>query len=89
MQESIELVFDRCDDFVAAMTDVEASDATGKIEIAVAVDIFQPSIFRLGNVNRRTVRKAARDGSGAALGKGLRLWAGNWCAELNSRHCSS
>jgi hypothetical protein len=53
-----------------AMTGVGAADASGEIDVAVAVDIFEPSVFAFGYVNRRAVRKAAGHGLDASLGEG-------------------
>src|ERR1019366_683416 len=74
------------DNSFVAMADVEAADAAGEVEVAVAVHVFEPGIFGLGNIDGRAVRKAAGHGFGAPLGEGLRFRARNGCAELNSRH---
>ena len=62
VQEAVELIFHRVDDRFLAMADVEAADAAGEIEVAVAVDVFEPGVFGLGDVDRRAVRKAAGHG---------------------------
>ena len=77
MQKAIELVFDRVDHRLAAMSDVEAADAAGEIEVAVAVDIFEPRVFRLGHIDRRADGEPARNGVRAALSQSLRLRSGN------------
>ena len=86
VQEAIELVFHRFDDRFLAMPDVEAADASGEVEVAVAVDVFEPGVFRLGDIDGRAVRKAAGHGFRAALGERLGLRAGNGSAKLNGRH---
>ena len=89
VQEAVELIFHCINDFVAAMADIEAADTSSKVEVAIAVDIFEPGPFGLGNINRRAMRKPARHGLRAALRQGLRLRARNYSAELNSRHLVS
>src|SRR5437879_2005794 len=89
VQEAIELVFHRIDYFLTTMAHIEAADASGKVDIAIAVDIFEPGPFGLGHINRRAMRKPARHGLRAALRQGLRLRARNYSAELNSRHLVS
>jgi len=86
VQEAVKLVFDRADNFVAAMAHVEAADTPRKVEIAVAVDIFEPGIFGLGDINRRAVRKPARHRFRAALRQSLRFRSRNCSAKLNSGH---
>ena len=54
-------------DFIAAMADVEAANASGEVQVAVAIDVFEPGTFRLGNIDRRAVRKTAGHGFRAAL----------------------
>ena len=41
------------------MSDVETADAAGKIQVAVAVNVFEPGVFGLGHVNGRADRKPA------------------------------
>ena len=59
VQKSIELALDRSDHRFATMPDVKAADAAGKIEVAVAVYVFEPGIFGLGHVDGRTDREPA------------------------------
>ena len=77
MKKAIELCLDRVDHRLAPMSHVEAADAAGEIEIAVAVDIFEPCVFRLGHINGRANRESARNGVGTARGQRFRLWSGN------------
>src|ERR1700722_3985345 len=86
VQEAVELVFHRIDDSLLAMANVEATDATGKIEVAVAVNVFEPGVFGLGNIDWRTVRKAAGHGFGAALGKDAGFWARDCGVDSNRAH---
>jgi len=86
VQKVVELILDGFDDSFLTMTDVKAPDATREIEIAVAVNVFEPGVFGLCNVNRRAVGKAAGHGFGAALGEGAGFWSGNCGAKLNGRH---
>src|SRR5438309_7274948 len=48
VEEAVELVFDSGDDFVATVAHVEAADASGEIEVAVAVDVFEPGVCGFG-----------------------------------------
>ena len=75
VQESIQLSPHRVDHSFPTMADVEAADTPGKIQIAVAVDVFEPGVFRLGNIDGSAVRKPAGHGFRPALGKNLRLGA--------------
>ena len=62
------------------MADVEAADAAGEIDVAVAVDVFEPGVFGFGDIDGRAVGKAAGHGFGAALGERLGFRAGNRCS---------
>ena len=46
-----------------AMANVEAADAAGEVNVAIAVHVFEPGIFRFRDVHRRGVRQSARHGS--------------------------
>ena len=67
VKEAIEL---RADSIAAlparAMADVQAADAAGEIDVAIAVHIFERGAFGLGDVDRDGVAKPARDGVVAA-----------------------
>ncbi len=78
VQEAVELVFHGVDDRFLAMPDVEAADASGEVEVAVAVNVFEPGVFGFGDVDGRAVRKAAGHGFGAALGERLGFRAREW-----------
>ena len=69
MQESIKLVSDSSKYRLPAMPNIEASDAAGKVQVAVAVYIFKPGVFSLGHVDGRTDREPSRFGIPAALGE--------------------
>jgi hypothetical protein len=57
------------------MADIEASDAAGKIDVAIAVNIFEGRAFGFRNVNRQRMAQAARDGRFAACGERSRFRA--------------
>ena len=44
------------------MSHIEAPDASGKIDEDVAIDVFQQRAFGPGDIDRRGVREAARNG---------------------------
>jgi hypothetical protein len=83
VQEAVELILHRVDDGFLSVPNVQASDATGEVEIAIAVDILEPRVFGFGYIDWRAVRKAAGHSLGAALGESLGLRTGDGCAELN------
>ena len=56
MQKTFELALDCIHHRLAAMTHVEAADAAGKIQVAVAVNVFEPGVFGLGHVDGRADR---------------------------------
>ena len=89
MQKAIKLGLYRVDDRFAAMADIEAANAAGEVQVAVAVDVFDPRVFGLGHVDRCADRKPARYGVRATLGESLRLWAWNRSFQLNSCHVNS
>src|SRR5437016_2972361 len=70
------------------MAGVEAADASGEIEIAIAVHVFEDRAFSARRENGRSVGRAARDGGFAADHEGARLGAGNFGADLNRFHGS-
>src|SRR5579872_324215 len=86
VQEMVELIFYCVHHGFATMAHVEAADAAREIKIAVAIDVFQPCVLSLGDINWRAVRKAAGYSFRAAVCKGLRLRPGNLRSELNCRH---
>jgi hypothetical protein len=49
------------------MSYVEAADASGEIDVAIAVYIFEPGIFGFGYVDGSSVRESTRDGFIPAL----------------------
>ena len=71
VEEFVELAADGIDHCFLAMAGVGAADASGEIDVAVAVDIFEPRVFGLGHVDGRAVGKAAGHGLGAAGGERL------------------
>jgi hypothetical protein len=66
MQEAVELGAQSSDDARSAMANVEAADAAGKIEKAIAIDVLEKGAFGARGENGRGVIDAARDGRGAA-----------------------
>jgi hypothetical protein len=68
------------------MADVEAADAAGEIEIAIAVDVLDGGAIRAGGENWRGVRRAARNGGFAAGHQGAGLGAWYFGANLNCVH---
>src|SRR5436190_1734286 len=71
MQEAIQLFFYRIHNFMAAVSNIQAANPSGEIEVAVAVDVLEPGIFGFRDINGRAVREAAGHGFGAALREGL------------------
>jgi len=69
VQESIKLVSDSSEYGFPAMSNIEAADATGKVQIAIPVYIFKPGVFGLGHVDWRTNREPAWYSIGAASGE--------------------
>src|SRR5258708_14404435 len=53
VKEAVELVFDSFDHFVAAMAGVGTANAAGEVDVAVAVDVFEPRIFGFGHKHAR------------------------------------
>ncbi len=86
MQEAIQLAAHRLDHGRSPMSGVEASDAPGKINQPVTVNIFDHGSFRLGNENRRGMIRRLHHGSIAPLHQGLRPRSGNSCTQLNGGH---
>ena len=80
VEEAVELIFDSGDDFVATVTHVETANASGEIEVAVAIDVFEPGVFGFRYVDGRAVGEAAGQGLGAARGERLGFRAGDGCA---------
>jgi hypothetical protein len=68
------------------MADVEAADASGKIDEAVAVDVIDDRAFRSRGKERRGVIRAAGNGGFAAGHKDAGLGAGDFGAKLDGRH---
>jgi hypothetical protein len=86
MKEFVELAANGVNHSLLTMTGIRAADASGKVDVAVAVDVFQPGAFGFRDVDRRAVRKAAGHGLGAALGESLRLRTGDGRADSNGTH---
>src|SRR5208337_189982 len=86
VQEFVELAADGIDYSFLSMTSVGTANAAGKIDVAVAVDVFEPCIFGFGYIDGRTVRETAGYGLRAALGERSGFWTGNLRAYLNCGH---
>ncbi len=71
MQEAIKLAAHRLDHSRRAMSSVEASDAPGKINQPVAVNILDDRALRLGDEYRRGMISPLHNGSIAPLHEGL------------------
>ena len=66
MQMLPELLADRGDHAAGAMTDVEAADTAGKIEIAITVDVLDDGAIGARSENERGIRRSARNGAFAS-----------------------
>ena len=86
VEEFVDLVFYSFDDRFLAMADVEASDAAGEIEVAIAIDVFEPRVFGLGDVDRCAVRKSAGHGLGAAGRERAGFGAGDCGVDTDGAH---
>ena len=83
VQMLFELLADRGDDARRAMADIEAADASGEIDIAIAVDVFDHRAVRARCENGRGVGGSARDGRFAARHKRTRPRPRNFRSNLN------
>ena len=88
VQEFVELLADGGFHARSAMASVEAADAAGEIQVAVAVDVFDPGAFGFFGENRRDELRAARDCGFAAREQCFGLGTGDFGAELNGFHVS-
>src|SRR5260370_39699561 len=81
MEMLLELFTDCGENARRAVADVEAANAAGEIEIAIAVDVLDGGAIRAGGENWRGVRRAAWNGGFAAghqrAGLGARDFRGN------------
>ena len=84
-----ELCLNRGDHARRTVADIQAADAAGKIEIAVAVYVFDGDTVGACSKNRRGIGGTARNGSLAARHQRSRLRPGNFCFNLNCRHFST
>ena len=66
MQETIQLFSYRIDNFMAAVSNIQAANPTGEIEVAVPVDVLESGVFGFRDINRSTVRESPRNSFGAA-----------------------
>ena len=73
VQEVVELSVHGGDYRLLAMADIEAADAAGEIDVAVAVDVFEPGVFGFRYIHRRAVRKTAGHGLGCGARRALSI----------------
>ena len=89
MNEGVQLFAD-CGYYARrAVTYIENADATCKIEVAIAVNVFQHCAFGARCENWRGVENAARYGGLTTAHQLLRFWAWDWSAKLNCGHFST
>src|SRR5205807_5005054 len=86
MEEFVELLAD-CGGYTRrTMASVEAADAAGKIEIAIAVEVFDDRAFSARSENGRGVGGAAGNGGFAAGHERAGFGAGDFGADLDGFH---
>src|SRR5271170_7250359 len=68
------------------MANIEATDAAGKIDIPVAVDVFDGCTIRTRRENWDGVGGTARDGCFAARHERARTRTWDFCSNLNRSH---
>src|SRR6266567_6172067 len=88
MQVLLDLFADGRKHARSAVADVEAADAAGEIEIAIAVDILDGGAFGARGENRRGIRRTARNRGFAARHQWAGLGARYFRAKLNCFHFS-
>ncbi len=80
VQEAVELTPDGLDHARGAVAGVEAADATGEIDEAVAVDVFDDGTFSLVDEDRRGMEGCADYGGVTAAHEFVRAGAGDGSA---------
>src|SRR5262249_41663231 len=85
-QKTIKLIFKGVEYLVTPMSNVQAADAPGKVDVPISIDIFKPCVLGLSHVNRRAMRKPTRHSFCAPFGQRLRFGARNFSAKLNRGH---
>ena len=86
MQMLLELLFDCGGDARRLMADVEAADAAGEIDVAIAVNVGERGAFSGRGENRDRVVWRARDGGFAAFHQRDRARAWDFRLDLNCGH---
>ncbi len=86
VQIFFKLFADRGNDARRAMADIEAADSSRKIDITVAIDVFDGSAIRTRCENGRGVGGPAGDGGLAAGHESARPRPGNFRSNLNRSH---
>src|SRR6184192_1873916 len=69
----IQLLPNRSNHSLTSMPDVDAANAAREVDIAIAIDVFEPGVLRLCYIYRSALREPPRHSVIAALGKRLRL----------------
>ena len=82
----IQLLPNRSNHSLTSMPDVDAANAARKVDIAIAIDVFEPGVLRLCYIYRSALREPARHSAIAALGKRLRLGTRYCGLNLNRPH---
>src|SRR2546430_8864680 len=82
----IQLLPNRSNHSLTSMPDVDAANAARAVDIAIAIDVFEPGILRLCYIYRSALREPARHSAIAALGKRLRLGTRYCGLNLNRPH---
>jgi len=78
MQKLLELLLNRRDDSGRAMACIEAANATGEINVAVAIDIFENRALGSCKIDGRPLRQAARNRCSATVAKRFGLRSRNF-----------
>src|SRR5205085_281822 len=89
MQKAIELAANGFDDRRRAMPSVEATDAAGEVDHAIAVHILDRSALGLGHEHGGSMERAANHGSIAAPHQILRARSGDGSSQLDGSHIST
>src|SRR5205807_6439552 len=83
MQVLFELLAEGGNDAGRTVAGVEAADAAGKVDVAIAIHVFDDGSFSARGENGRGVGRAARDGGFGAGQGGAGVGAGNFRAGLD------
>ena len=89
VQKAIKLGENSGNDAGGAIADVQAADATGKIEKAIAIHVFEERALSPRDKYRRGVIDAPRNGGGATAHQLLGTRTGNGGAQFDYGHVST